>query len=318
MVNLSDIIIQLYSGNQSITNRTIVLHALPDDGGMGNASSAVTGWATQHDYRSLISLFCSDGVNRNAGPRLACGLIKVQSSTATSHAAIFSLILSTLIGLMLCFHWRKTARWREHSFTLASFSLKCLNSSLNIHVCYFGSYSPEHNHHALSEHCAPWIFAKTNETPDQLDVEPMWRQKGRPSVRLWTTQTTMYDYASSVSYRHKQFYSTLDNTVTSKTIVKGEKRPLTVGIFDGTRDSLVFIYPQESQDSSPICKKSKTVGYIRPSSSPPSASNQDGRRRSTHAERWTGHGQFVHRNIGEREKTFSNPLQDHLHDQSKR
>lgn len=42
-------------------------------------------------------------------------------------------------------------------------------------------------------------------------------------------QTTMYDYASSVSYRHRQFYSSLDNTVTTKTIVKGDKRPLTVG-----------------------------------------------------------------------------------------
>ncbi|CAF3687444.1 unnamed protein product [Adineta steineri] len=42
-----------------------------------------------------------------------------------------------------------------------------------------------------------------------------------------TKQMTMYDYASSISYRHKQFYSSLDNTTTTKTIIKGEKRPLT-------------------------------------------------------------------------------------------
>jgi hypothetical protein len=38
----------------------------------------------------------------------------------------------------------------------------------------------------------------------------------------------MYDYASSISYRHKQFYSSLDNTITTKTIIKGQKRSLTV------------------------------------------------------------------------------------------
>ncbi len=39
---------------------------------------------------------------------------------------------------------------------------------------------------------------------------------------------TMYDYASSISYKHKQFYSSLDNTTTTKTIIKGQKRPLIV------------------------------------------------------------------------------------------
>ena len=37
-----------------------------------------------------------------------------------------------------------------------------------------------------------------------------------------TKQMTMYDYASSISYRHKQFYSSLDNSTTTKTIIKGQ------------------------------------------------------------------------------------------------
>lgn len=37
----------------------------------------------------------------------------------------------------------------------------------------------------------------------------------------------MYDYAASVSYKHTQFYSSLDNTIKQKTIVKEQKRSLT-------------------------------------------------------------------------------------------
>jgi len=43
-----------------------------------------------------------------------------------------------------------------------------------------------------------------------------------------TKQKTMYDYASSISYKHQQFYSSLSNTTTTKTIIKEPKRSLTV------------------------------------------------------------------------------------------
>lgn len=46
----------------------------------------------------------------------------------------------------------------------------------------------------------------------------------RAKKKLSEKQTTMYDYASSVAYENRQFYSSLDNTETSKTIIKGQKR----------------------------------------------------------------------------------------------
>jgi len=43
-VNITDIIIQLYNITQSIINRTIVVHAMFDDGGsVNNSASAITG-----------------------------------------------------------------------------------------------------------------------------------------------------------------------------------------------------------------------------------------------------------------------------------
>jgi len=41
---------------------------------------------------------------------------------------------------------------------------------------------------------------------------------------------TMYDYASSVSFRYKQFYSSLTNTTSTATVVKGQKRSAIVFI----------------------------------------------------------------------------------------
>ena len=43
-VNITDSIIQFYNATQYIGNRTIVVHAMPDDLGMGNSSfSSTTG-----------------------------------------------------------------------------------------------------------------------------------------------------------------------------------------------------------------------------------------------------------------------------------
>ncbi len=54
------------------------------------------------------------------------------------------------------------------------------------------------------------------------------RKRVKNKKKANTKQMTMYDYASSISYKHKQFYSSLDNTTTTKTIIKGQKRPLKV------------------------------------------------------------------------------------------
>lgn len=53
-------------------------------------------------------------------------------------------------------------------------------------------------------------------------------KRTKPKNKTNAKQTTMYDYASSISYKHKQFYSSLDNTTTTKMIIKGQKRSLTV------------------------------------------------------------------------------------------
>ena len=45
-IDIKDSIIQLYNATQSIANRTIVLHAMRDDGGMGGfPDSNTTGYA---------------------------------------------------------------------------------------------------------------------------------------------------------------------------------------------------------------------------------------------------------------------------------
>ena len=69
------------------------------------------------------------------------------------------------------------------------------------------------------------------------------RKRPRSKKKVQGKQMTMYDYASTVSYKHKQFYSSLDNSTTSKTIIKGQKRPLIL------------------KDSSFNPKKPKTMDY---------------------------------------------------------
>ncbi|CAF2647367.1 unnamed protein product [Rotaria sp. Silwood2] len=76
------------------------------------------------------------------------------------------------------------------------------------------------------------------------------RKRTKTIKKIHVKQMTMYDYASSVSYKHKQFYSSLDNTITTKTIIKGQKRSLT-----------------EYQTLSPISKKMKTTEFDNLSSS---------------------------------------------------
>ncbi|CAF0978598.1 unnamed protein product [Adineta ricciae] len=59
-IDIKDSIIQLCNATQSITNRTIVLHAMRDDGGKGGFSDSNT--------------------TGNAGARLACGTIVLQKA----------------------------------------------------------------------------------------------------------------------------------------------------------------------------------------------------------------------------------------------
>ena len=42
LINISDIIIQFYNSTQSIANRTIVVHAMSDDGGMTDMGDSST------------------------------------------------------------------------------------------------------------------------------------------------------------------------------------------------------------------------------------------------------------------------------------
>ncbi|CAF1247570.1 unnamed protein product [Adineta steineri] len=56
-IDIHDSIIQLYNNIQSIVNRTIVLHAMRDDGGMGGFTDSKT--------------------TGNAGARIACGNIEL-------------------------------------------------------------------------------------------------------------------------------------------------------------------------------------------------------------------------------------------------
>jgi hypothetical protein len=80
-VNITDSIIQLYNITQSIINRTIIIHAMSDDGGTtGVNDSAVTGY----DIGISFSINFISCLNRNAGARIFCGLIKLVSDTTAS------------------------------------------------------------------------------------------------------------------------------------------------------------------------------------------------------------------------------------------
>ncbi|CAM4747753.1 unnamed protein product [Rotaria magnacalcarata] len=78
------------------------------------------------------------------------------------------------------------------------------------------------------------------------------RKRAKPKKKMNGKQTTMYDYASTVSHKHKEFYSSLDNTTTTKTIIKRQKRSLT-----------------DCLPASSISKKTKTSEYDNSSSTPP-------------------------------------------------
>ncbi|UJR27138.1 hypothetical protein I4U23_008437 [Adineta vaga] len=95
----------------------------------------------------------------------------------------------------------------------------------------------------------------TNFNEDDCTAPRIYKKRTKNRKITHTKQMTMYDYVSSVSYRHKQFYSSLDNKTTSKTITKEKKRSL----MDSTHQPVV------------ISKKSKTNEYVKSSlpSTPP-------------------------------------------------
>ena len=78
------------------------------------------------------------------------------------------------------------------------------------------------------------IRTKTNQddltelTENDCTAPRRNRKRSKSKKKNQTKQTTMYDYAASISYKHKQFYSSLDNTTTTKTITKRQKRSWTV------------------------------------------------------------------------------------------
>lgn len=80
------------------------------------------------------------------------------------------------------------------------------------------------------------ILYSTNRIESNLDdltendctAPRVIRKRAKPKKKSIGKQMTMYDYASSISYKHKQFYSSLDNSITSKTIIKGQKRSFMV------------------------------------------------------------------------------------------
>jgi len=70
--NMNDGIIDLYNATRLITGLTIVLHAMPDDGGMGNFSDSHT---TGH-----------------AGARIACGVINMNSRVSPVKSMMFAIM----------------------------------------------------------------------------------------------------------------------------------------------------------------------------------------------------------------------------------
>ncbi|CAF1032990.1 unnamed protein product [Rotaria magnacalcarata] len=83
-INIQDSIIQFYNATQSIANRTIVVHRMYDDGGMGTGDSNLTG---------------------NAGERVACGNIIMMISDGINIKPIKSnLVLTMMLIIMIFFH----------------------------------------------------------------------------------------------------------------------------------------------------------------------------------------------------------------------
>ncbi len=97
----------------------------------------------------------------------------------------------------------------------------------------------------------------------------IYRKRTKPKKKTNTKQMTMYDYAASISYKNKQFYSSLDNTTTTKTITKAGKRPLTVKTIELYSELFDFFLIKEHKPSSSISKKSNVVIYKDLSPRPP-------------------------------------------------
>ena len=75
-INIRDSIIQLFNSTQSIANRTVVLHAMRDDGGQGGFPDSNS---TGYDFAAfefLLMFF----VRSNAGARIACGAINLSTA----------------------------------------------------------------------------------------------------------------------------------------------------------------------------------------------------------------------------------------------
>ncbi len=83
-----------------------------------------------------------------------------------------------------------------------------------------------------------------------------YRKRTKQKKKTNSVQTTMYDYALSISYKNRHFYSSLDNTITTKTITKVQKRP-------------------SCEQSSTMSKKSKDMIHedLSPKTSPDFADN---------------------------------------------
>lgn len=102
-ISISDSIIDFYNQTRNIANRSLVIHEMFDDGGTGSGQSNITGWIEEFllwffSIRSTKN-FCSFFFNRNAGPRVACGIIELTS--ASSNPKLF---LSIFLDC-LCFLW---------------------------------------------------------------------------------------------------------------------------------------------------------------------------------------------------------------------
>lgn len=82
-------------------------------------------------------------------------------------------------------------------------------------------------------------FHETDCTAPRVPPHNRKMLKAKKKKKSTAKQTTMYDYASTVSYKHQEFYSSLDNSTTMKTITRGQKRFSRVFDVDEKRKSMV-------------------------------------------------------------------------------
>ena len=76
VVEIIDRIIDFYNSTLSVANRTVVLHAMRDDGGQGGfPDSSTTGYCQRNENGNVIFMFRFFFLHRNAGARIACGVI---------------------------------------------------------------------------------------------------------------------------------------------------------------------------------------------------------------------------------------------------